>query len=94
MCISAPPGSLSRSISRNCHLREGIKGKRRRGRTRRQLIGELKEEKRYWNLKEGSTALGEELALGGGGAKDLWLDYKMLCGFGSATFVGQSFCDV
>ena len=75
-------------------MKGNIEGTRRPGRRLKQILGDIKEEKRYWNLKEGSTALGEELALGGGGAKDLWLDYKMLCGFGSATFVGQSFCDV
>jgi hypothetical protein len=41
---------------RNCllsHINEGkIRGTRRRGRRRKQLLGDLKEARRYWKLKE------------------------------------------
>jgi len=70
-----------------------IEGTRRPGRRLKHILGDIKEERKYWNVKEGSTALCGEFALGRGGAKDLWLDYRMLCGFGTATF-GQSFCNV
>jgi hypothetical protein len=43
-------------LRRNCvlkHIIEGkIRGTRRRGRRRMQLLDDLKEAKRYWNLKE------------------------------------------
>jgi hypothetical protein len=43
-------------LSRNCllkHLNEGkIEGTGRRGRRRLQLLDDLKEKRRYWNLKE------------------------------------------
>jgi hypothetical protein len=43
-------------LRRNCLLKHIIKGKiigtRRRGRRPKQLLDELKEERRYWKLKE------------------------------------------
>jgi hypothetical protein len=43
-------------LRRNCLLSHIIKGKitgtRRRGRRRKQLLGDLKEARRYWKLKE------------------------------------------
>jgi hypothetical protein len=43
-------------LRRNCllkHIIEGkIRGKRRRGRRRKQLLDDLKEARRYWNSKE------------------------------------------
>jgi hypothetical protein len=42
-----------------------MEGTRRPGRR----LGDIKEERKYWNLKEGSTALWGEFALGGGGLR-------------------------
>jgi hypothetical protein len=43
-------------LRRNCLLSHNIEGKirgtRRRGRRRKQLLGDLKEARRYWKLKE------------------------------------------
>jgi hypothetical protein len=43
-------------LRRNCllkHINEGkIRGTRRRGRRRKQLLDDFKEVRRYWNLKE------------------------------------------
>jgi hypothetical protein len=45
-------------LRRNCllkHIIEGkISGTRRRGRRRKQLLDDLKEARRYWQLKEGA----------------------------------------
>jgi hypothetical protein len=55
-------------LRRNCVLKHIIEGKieetGRRGRTRKQLLNDLKEKKLYWNLKgKHNIALGGELAL-------------------------------
>jgi hypothetical protein len=43
-------------LPRNCRLKHVIEGKKggmvRRGRTRKQLLDDLKEKRRYWNLRE------------------------------------------
>jgi hypothetical protein len=51
---------IGRSLRRNCLLKHVIEGKieerievkGRRGRRRKQLLDDLKEKRRYWNLKE------------------------------------------
>jgi hypothetical protein len=46
---------ISHILRRNCHLKHVIEGKivtRRRGRWRKQVLDDLKKNRRYWKLKE------------------------------------------
>ena len=49
------PVYVGHMLCRNCLLKHVIKGKRRRGRRRKQLLDNVKERRRYWNLEQ--TAL-------------------------------------